>query len=65
MYKQMLDISSFRDRMVEVALDQGPPVLRRQSLMALRRALLMLLAAIEDYLELPRSVPPKRERQAK
>lgn len=36
----------------------------RQLLMALRAALIMALGAIEDALELPRSLPTRAERRA-
>jgi len=35
----------------------------RVLLMALRQALIMCLGAIEDYLELERSIIPRRKRQ--
>ena len=38
------------------------PAKQRRALLAVREALLMLLRAVEDYLEMPRSVPTKRDR---
>ena len=34
----------------------------RKLLMAIRQALIIALGAIEDYLEMPRSIIPKRKR---
>jgi hypothetical protein len=34
-------------------------------LMAIRQALIIVLGALEDYLELPRSIIPRRKRENK
>jgi hypothetical protein len=34
----------------------------RRLLMAVRQALIMILGALEDYIEIPRSIIPRRKR---
>lgn len=38
-------------------------MITNESLMAIRRVLIQLLNALDDALELPRTIPPKTERR--
>lgn len=43
--------------------DNTIEVRQRVLLLAVRQALIMILGALEDYLELPRSIVPKHRRE--